>query len=287
MAKYSKEKIIEILKNLSKQLGRPNLSLTDIAKVIPTSAVYHYFGKVSIALKEAGLEATDSHKKGRREPKYTDEDLFQALYKVEREIGHEPKVNENNAHGDLSTTTYRVRFGKWRDVLAHYKKWKSENAENLQGFSIQDEIGQSAHTIKGDDSLMTENQAPLIPADPKKHKPPEQFYGEPIDFRGLRHAPINEQGVVFVFAMVSRELGFNIESIQQGFPDCEGKYLYDKKKKHYAKARIEFEYRASSFQEHGHDLNQCDFIVCWENDWPECPVNIIELKTEIMKLPSR
>ncbi|MBX9788237.1 MAG: hypothetical protein K2Y37_04935 [Pirellulales bacterium] len=42
----------------------------------------------------------------------------------------------------------------------------------------------------------------------------------------MRHAPINEQGVVYLFGMVSRELGFYIEAIQQGFPDCEGKYLH-------------------------------------------------------------
>jgi hypothetical protein len=113
---------------------------------------------------------------------------------------------------------------------------------------------------------------------------PAQLYGEPIDFRGLRHAPINEQGVVYLFGMVSRELGFYIEAIQQGFPDCEGKYLFDAKKNLWAKARIEFEFKASNFQEHGHDPNQCDFIVCWINDWPECPITVIELRKEILKL---
>ena len=118
-------------------------------------------------------------------------------------------------------------------------------------------------------------------------KSPTQLYGEPIDFRGFRHAPINEQGVVYLFGMVSRELGFYIEAVQQGFPDCEGKYLHDKKKHLWAKARIEFEYLASNFQDHGHDAEQCDFIVCWINDWPECPINVIELRTELRKLPSQ
>ena len=69
--------------------------------------------------------------------------------------------------------------------------------------------------------------------------------------------------------------------------DWEGKYLYDEKKDLWAKARIEFEYKASSFEQHGHDPERCDFIVCWENDWPDCPINVIELKTELLKLPSR
>ncbi len=92
---------------------------------------------------------------------------------------------------------------------------------------------------------------------------------------------------MYLFGMVSRELGFYIESVQVGFPDCEGKYLYDRKRNLWAKARIEFEFKASNFKEHGHDPNQCDFIICWENNWPDCPINVIELSKEILKLPSR
>jgi len=35
-------------------------------------------------------------------------------------------------------------------------------------------------------------------------------FGELIDFRGLRHAPVNENGVIFLFGMVSHELGFMV-----------------------------------------------------------------------------
>ena len=30
--------------------------------------------------------------------------------------------------------------------------------------------------------------------------------------------------------------------------------------------------------------NKCDLIVCWENNWPECPLEVIELKTEFERL---
>ncbi len=69
-----------------------------------------------------------------------------------------------------------------------------------------------------------------------------------MDFRGLRNAPINEQGVVYLFGMVSRELGFMVESLSQGFPDCEAKYLRDSKRGLWGRARIEFEFRSSGFQ---------------------------------------
>jgi hypothetical protein len=87
--------------------------------------------------------------------------------------------------------------------------------------------------------------------------------------------------------MVSRELGFSVEALQQGFPDCEGKYLHDKSRQLWAKARVEFEFKASNFREHGHDDNECDVIVCWENNWPDCPLRVVELRSEIMRLPSR
>jgi hypothetical protein len=28
-----------------------------------------------------------------------------------------------------------------------------------------------------------------------------------------------------------------------------------------------------------HDLKGCDMIVCWEHNWPECPLEVLELKS--------
>jgi hypothetical protein len=52
---------------------------------------------------------------------------------------------------------------------------------------------------------------------------PGPVFGSPINFRWLRHAPINELGVVYIFGMVSYELGFIVEALQSSFPDCEAK----------------------------------------------------------------
>ncbi|MFQ5762282.1 MAG: hypothetical protein ACE5PO_04525, partial [Candidatus Bathyarchaeia archaeon] len=48
---------------------------------------------------------------------------------------------------------------------------------------------------------------------------------------------------------------------------------------------IEFEYKSSNFLAHKHDVNQCDLIVCWVHDWRECPLEVIELKSLIKRLP--
>ena len=44
--------------------------------------------------------------------------------------------------------------------------------------------------------------------------------GELINFRGLVYAPINENGVVFLFGKVAEDLHMYLEEIKPGFPDC-------------------------------------------------------------------
>jgi hypothetical protein len=100
----------------------------------------------------------------------------------------------------------------------------------------------------------------------------------------LQHAPLNEQGIVFLFGMICSDLGFVVEAVRAEYPDCEAKRLTDKKRDCWEKVRVEFEYRSSSFKYHGHKQELCDVIVCWEHDWPDCPLEVIELKSQIKYL---
>lgn len=105
--------------------------------------------------------------------------------------------------------------------------------------------------------------------------------GPPINFRGFMYAPVNENGVIFLFSKVAEDLGIAIEGIQVTFPDAFGK-RYEKQRGY--PITIEFEYKSSHFERHGHPKNGCDLIVCWEHDWKECPIQVIELKSLIKKL---
>jgi len=111
-----------------------------------------------------------------------------------------------------------------------------------------------------------------------------RLLGEFLDFRGLKHAPVNEQGVVFLFGMVAQELGYVVEIVRTKFPDCEAKRRVGKDR--WERLKIEFEFMSRNFLNHGHDKNDCDLIVCWENNWPECPLEVIELSVEIERLDS-
>ncbi len=95
---------------------------------------------------------------------------------------------------------------------------------------------------------------------------------------------MNEQGVVYLFGMISHELGFLIESVRTEYPDCEGKRCFDKEKNQWEHVKIEFEYKSSQFKDHGHDEAGCDIIVCWIHDWEDCPIEVLELRSAIKYL---
>ncbi|MBU4315294.1 hypothetical protein KJ673_02715 [Patescibacteria group bacterium] len=98
----------------------------------------------------------------------------------------------------------------------------------------------------------------------------------------LQYAPQNEIGVVYLFAHIARKKQFRIEKIRPQFPDC---IAYRRSGDQEKLVRIEFEYRSSSFKAHHHDTKKCDCIVCWHHDWPDCPLEVIELKKSFHSVP--
>ncbi|MDD4877936.1 MAG: DUF5655 domain-containing protein [Candidatus Nanoarchaeia archaeon] len=120
----------------------------------------------------------------------------------------------------------------------------------------------------------------------------KNIVGKIINFRGLVYAPVEENGVIFLFSKLTNDLNLYIETIRKGFPDCIAKRYIGSGQ--WEEVNIEFEFKSSDFLRHGH-LNsmkygsKCDMIVCWEHDWKNSPkdIEIIELKTEYQKYPNQ
>ena len=112
-------------------------------------------------------------------------------------------------------------------------------------------------------------------------------YGDPIDFRGVRHAPVDVGGVIFLFGMVARELGFNVEAMSSGFPRCEAKRQLAPGK--WARVRIEFELESRNFRDSGRNPGSCDLIVCWRDTWTDRPaaLDVLSLERMLPTLSSR
>jgi hypothetical protein len=100
--------------------------------------------------------------------------------------------------------------------------------------------------------------------------------GDILGVRSIVYEPINEQGVILLFAALAYELDFRIEGIRSRFPDA----LLRRKnvKDRWVSCKAEFEYKSSDFKTHGHDIKQCDLIICWEHDWKDCPIEVLNLK---------
>lgn len=96
----------------------------------------------------------------------------------------------------------------------------------------------------------------------------------------MKFIPKNEQGVIFLFAnFISGHEDIELIKIGMGFPDAEIRIHQNGNWEDYS---VEFEFVASSFNKHGHDVRQCDLVICWENDLVESdlfPLPIIELKS--------
>ena len=102
--------------------------------------------------------------------------------------------------------------------------------------------------------------------------------GAPLGVPGMSFCPINEAGVVVLFTLLLRRLGFNIVALQTAYPDCLAQREVAPGK--WQLVRIEFEYESRSFLQHGHPPAGCDLSVCWRHNWPDCPPELEVLELE-------
>jgi hypothetical protein len=142
---------------------------------------------------------------------------------------------------------------------------KLEAADGSRDSSLRSELRKKA---------LSGRQAPQFPTPELLDE--SLLYGEPLSLEPMATAPTNEAGVMFLFATLARELGYVVIKVQKAFPDCEAfRRLANGR---WQRVRIEFEFTSRNFVLHGHDVKGCELLVCWEHDWRECPVEVVELR---------
>jgi len=268
------EAIITAAKNAAAKTGGI-LSRADFIRLTGISEhhIYATFptGGWSEVKRLAGLQRHPHH----REP-VSDDDLLREFHRVVTSVGI-PTWAVFSSQANVSADVVRRRFGGLQGTLKRYRTWLESHEPQSPLLSAL--RASSDHEIPPPPAPMTSAGRPV-----NWPKSETTEFGQPINFRGLRHAPINEQGVVFLFGMVSYELGFIVEAVHAAYPDCEAKRCVDRRRDRWQRVRIEFEFRSRHFLEGGHDPKHCDVIVCWEHNWPECPLEIIELRRVINDL---
>ena len=276
MAKYSDEFILNEIKRVARELDQSSVKARQFRgrSCISFGTVVNRFGSWNSAVEAAGLDPIDRVQvalEANERARISDEELLRDLLRLAKD-GSCPTIARISSEGKYSPSVYRRRFGSHTNAYDEACKRFPEGAGGTGPKNVSERTPRAFFS----------NRISL----PLGDSLPQTVYGERIDFRGLTFAPVNEAGVVFLFGMVARELGFCIESVRAEFPDCEGKMCISKDGSKWAHVRIEFEYCSSNFREHGHDPNGCDLVICWVNDWSDCPKEVLELKSAISSLAS-
>ena len=165
------------------------------------------------------------------------------------------------------------------------KEFPKEARKEVSAFTYPSAVPLKEGIGSGEAVVPTEAQEevpPVLGADflmqqeLERMKEVRKQYGAPIWHPAMSHAPINEDGVLVLLGAMARQLGLVIMRIQKPFPDGEGMRLMPNGRWEHTFFEVELESR--NFHIHGHDPNGCDFIICWEHNWKECPLPVIELR---------
>ena len=111
-----------------------------------------------------------------------------------------------------------------------------------------------------------------------------QPIGEPLNFRGLKSAPVDTRGVIYVFGLVSEELNFVVESFGSDKFCFSSRRNLSIDEEKWEKVNIGFALDSLDLKGSGRLSKNCELIVCWRHGWKECPVEVLELKTTLPHL---
>jgi hypothetical protein len=203
--------------------------------------------------------------------------LFLDWARIVRKLGRIPSMSHYEVESKYTVRPMIRRFRTWSSVpqsMLEYARREGLEGEwndvlmiigdHLKGVERRAQISEPAARILAQPGTLTD----------------EPIFGQPMH-APLSCAPTNEGGVLFAFGSVARDLGFSVLRIQSEFPDCHAlRYVGNHK---WQWTRIEFEHESRNFLTHMHPVSGCDLIVCWRHNWPECPLEVLELQSVFEK----
>src|SRR4030042_2491623 len=271
--KFTREYIEKIAKELDarseKPIGKSSLNKRGINQYWINILIPEGMTKFK---KKLGLKIS------RQEKAYTKNELFEKIDEVVSKFKGVPTWIKLKRETRITDKVFIRNFGNKGiyEVFEHYLDWLKDNRLESENIKIVEEY------------LKKQSKEYLPPQSKKQDEftgvkgaknPQKKSIGKYLGFRNLIHEPTNEQGVVLLFGMVSKELGFFIERIGTEFPDCTAKRYVGKGMQ---TVEIEFEFKS---REYNHPQKGCDIIICWEDNWgKDCPLEVIELRTKIERL---
>lgn len=266
----TRDEVIAAIRKYTARLGRvPTVKKLVNSTKVTRRAIRKNFGTYMEALNACGLERRGCGYK------ITLENLFLDWAGVVRKLGKIPSVAQYELHARHSSRPLTKLYGGWPHVPAGLLEYAKKAGLQAQWKDVLD-LAAGPHPAQGKRGV-----ASSAGNTPYRHRilPDTPIYGPPLVPSPLIYAPTNEAGVILLFGAVAREKGFAVTHVQKGFPDCEA--IREIEPERWQPVRIEFEYESRNFLAHMHPVGGCDLIVCWRHNWPECPLEVLELKSAI------
>ena len=272
----SKEEIIAAIQECAEKLGRaPKYSeLLNAFPAAKMGAIRKHLGTYTRALEESGVPGAGYGFE------VTMDDLFRDWAGIVRKMGRVPTMTEYEHRSKHSVRPLVGRFRRWKQIPRGLYKYAEQAKLDVEYGDVLNVIREhykgepeSAWIFEKRTQIASSGVVPL---------PDRPIYGPPLSPIHLACGPTNEAGVLFLFGMMAGSMGFVVTRIQTEFPD--GEALRQVGEERWQLVRIEFEYESRNFLKHFHDAEKCDIIVCWTHNWPECPLEVIELKSKLPKL---
>ena len=282
----TKEEIVKAIRVCAKKLRRnPNLRELRAMAGVPAKHVYKRHGSLRKALQAAGREGIG--------PGFSpaEEAVLRDWATVARKLKKLTSILEYERAGRFSGKPFQRLYGSWRGTADGFCKFASKHQMERHWGDVLEMIADAQVPSTNATSSNAAGKNGTTPAvEEKDHGWKKRFrkggilrdrpvYGRPLQWPELAHEPVNELGVVFVFGMMARRLGFVVHRLQAGFPDCIA--MREVAPGMWQRVRIEFEFESRNFLKHKHRKDKCDVIVCWKHNWKDCPLDVVELGREI------
>jgi len=273
----SRDEVISTTKECTEKLGHvPSVEELLNATRINKHLIRKRFGTYRALLEACGLERHGSGYEVKLES------LFLDWARVVRTLGKAPSMTEYALNGEYSNVPLTKRFGGWRHVPAGMRDYARQQGMEEEWKDVVEIV---ARHLEPTDKRARNSARATAPLFRPTVRPGTPIYGPPMMMTAgpLVYAPTNEAGVMVLFGAVAREQGFAITRVQAAFPDCEA--MQEIEPERWVPKKMEFEWESRNFLIHGHPVDGCDMIICWKHNWPECPLEVLELSTMTWHTP--
>jgi len=267
----SKEEIIAAIKECSEKFGHaPSFAELQEITMLTKRTLRRHFLRYTDALRECGLTRRGAGYEVSRE------ELLKEWARMVRKLGKLPSIQEYELESEYSIRPMLRWFRRWRNIPDGMAEYLKKEGLDVEYGDVLDII---ARHIDGRRRGRKTFDPPAGMTSGSRLLDGQPIYGTPLLHDVMSYAPTNEQGVVCLFGAMARELKFKLLRFQAECPDCEA--MREVAPGRWQRVRIEFEFESRNFLAHGHRPGDCDLIVCWEHNWQNCPVEVIELRKAI------